>query len=48
MGATGCRLIATALHELERTGGELALVTMCCGGAQGTASLLQRVTGGRA
>jgi acetyl-CoA C-acetyltransferase len=48
MGATGCRLLTTALHELERTGGELALVTMCCGGAQGTASLLQRLDRGPA
>jgi acetyl-CoA C-acetyltransferase len=43
MGATGARLITTALYELERTGGELALITMCCGGAQGTASILQRI-----
>ncbi|MET9301239.1 steroid 3-ketoacyl-CoA thiolase [Micromonospora aurantiaca] len=42
MGATGARLITTALHELERTGTELALITMCCGGSQGTASILQR------
>ena len=34
---TGARLITTALHELERTDGELALVTMCCGGSLGTA-----------
>ncbi|MEH1123237.1 steroid 3-ketoacyl-CoA thiolase [Micromonospora sp. CPCC 206061] len=43
LGATGTRLIATALHELERCGGEYALVTMCCGGSLGTASLLQRL-----
>jgi len=43
MGATGARLIVTALHELERTDGELALITMCCGGSQGTASVLQRI-----
>ncbi len=42
MGATGARLLTTALYELERTDGELALVTMCCGGSQGTASVLQR------
>jgi len=36
-------LLTTALHELERTDGELALVTMCCGGSQGTASVLQRI-----
>ena len=43
VGSTGSRLITTALHELERTDGELALVTMCCGGSLGTASILQRL-----
>ncbi len=43
VGSTGARLITTALHELERTDKELALVTMCCGGSLGTASILQRI-----
>jgi acetyl-CoA C-acetyltransferase len=43
VGSTGARLITTALHELERTDGELAFVTMCCGGSLGTASILQRI-----
>ncbi|HEU4421792.1 MAG TPA: steroid 3-ketoacyl-CoA thiolase [Pilimelia sp.] len=43
LGATGARLIVSALHELERADRELALVTMCCGGSLGTASILQRV-----
>jgi acetyl-CoA C-acetyltransferase len=43
VGATGCRLIVTALHELERRDGELAFVTMCCGGALATATVLQRI-----
>jgi len=43
LGATGTRLLVSALHELERTDGETALVTMCCGGSLGTASLLRRV-----
>jgi acetyl-CoA C-acetyltransferase len=43
VGSTGARLLTTALHELERTDGERALVTMCCGGALGTASILERV-----
>jgi acetyl-CoA C-acetyltransferase len=42
LGATGARLLISALTQLERTGGEFALVTMCCGGSQGTASILQR------
>jgi len=43
LGATGTRLLVTALHELERTDAETALVTMCCGGSLGTASLLRRL-----
>jgi len=42
-GATGDRLITTALHELERTGGRYALVAMCCGGGLGTGTILERI-----
>jgi acetyl-CoA C-acetyltransferase len=43
VGATGARLVTTALHELERADGERALVTMCCGGGLGTGTILERV-----
>ena len=43
MGATGARLITTLLHELERTDGEIGLITMCCAGGIGTGTLIQRV-----
>jgi acetyl-CoA acetyltransferase family protein len=43
LGSTGARLVTTALHALEDDGGELGLVTMCCGGGLGTATLIQRV-----
>ncbi|MEN3583039.1 steroid 3-ketoacyl-CoA thiolase [Streptomyces sp. ZYX-F-203] len=43
VGATGARLLTTALHELERSGKELALVTMCAGGALATGTILQRL-----
>lgn len=43
VGATGARLITTALHELERRDREFALVTMCAGGALATATILQRL-----
>jgi acetyl-CoA C-acetyltransferase len=43
VGSTGSRLITTALHELERRDAELALISMCCGGSLGTASILQRL-----
>jgi acetyl-CoA C-acetyltransferase len=42
-GATGDRLITTALHELERCGGRYALVAMCCGGGLGTGTILERL-----
>jgi acetyl-CoA acetyltransferase family protein len=43
LGSTGARLITTLLHELEDEDKELGLVTMCCGGGLGTATLIQRV-----
>jgi acetyl-CoA acyltransferase len=43
LGSTGARLIATLLSELERSDGELGLVTMCCGGGLGTGTIIQRV-----
>ncbi|HEY7201521.1 MAG TPA: steroid 3-ketoacyl-CoA thiolase [Candidatus Dormibacteraeota bacterium] len=43
VGATGSRLITTVLHELERSGGATALVSMCCGGALGTGTVLERI-----
>ena len=43
VGATGAILTVKALHELERTGGRTALVTMCIGGGQGIALALERI-----
>lgn len=43
IGASGARLITTLLHELERRDKEIGLVTMCCGGGFGTATLIQRI-----
>ncbi len=43
VGCTGSRLITTALHELERSDGNTALVSMCCGGALATATILERI-----
>jgi acetyl-CoA C-acetyltransferase len=42
-GATGDRLLTTALHELERTDGRYALISMCCGGGLGTGTIIERV-----
>ncbi|AOW93484.1 acetyl-CoA acetyltransferase [Rhodococcus sp. WMMA185] len=43
VGSTGSRLITTALHELERTDGSTALITMCAGGALATGTIIERV-----
>ena len=43
VGATGSRLITTALHELERRDANLALVSMCCGGGLATGTILERL-----
>ena len=43
VGASGSRLFATLLAEMERRDVEIGLVTMCCGGGLGTATLVQRV-----
>jgi acetyl-CoA C-acetyltransferase len=42
LGATGAGLITKAVHELQRSDGEHAIVTMCCGGGLGTGTLLRR------
>nr|WP_271210565.1 steroid 3-ketoacyl-CoA thiolase [Rhodococcus wratislaviensis]GLK35946.1 putative acetyl-CoA acetyltransferase FadA [Rhodococcus wratislaviensis] len=43
VGSTGSRLITTALHELERTDGSTALITMCAGGALATGTIIERI-----
>ena len=43
IGATGAVITVKALHELQRTGGRYALVTMCIGGGQGIAAVFERI-----
>jgi acetyl-CoA C-acetyltransferase len=43
VGATGAIISTKAIHELHRTGGRYALVTMCIGGGQGIAAIFERV-----
>ena len=43
VGATGSRLVVTALHELERQGLGNAFITMCCGAAVGTGTIIERL-----
>jgi acetyl-CoA C-acetyltransferase len=43
VGATGSRLIVTALHELERSDKTTAFISMCCGSSLGTGTILERL-----
>jgi acetyl-CoA C-acetyltransferase len=43
VGATGSRLITTILHELERRDATVGLVSMCCGGALATGTVIERI-----
>jgi acetyl-CoA C-acetyltransferase len=43
VGCTGSRLIVTALHELETRDQSTALITMCCGAAVGTGTIIERL-----
>jgi acetyl-CoA C-acetyltransferase len=43
LGGTGSILLTKAAHELQRTGKQRALVSMCCGGGLGTGTILERV-----
>ena len=43
LGASGARLVTTALYQLQRTGGRYALCTMCIGVGQGIALIIERV-----
>lgn len=42
VGGTGAIITTKAVHELQRTGGRYALVTMCIGGGQGIAAIFER------
>ncbi len=43
VGATGSIIIVKTIHELERTGGRYGLITMCIGGGQGIALIIERL-----
>lgn len=42
IGATGAKILVSLLYEMERRGGKLGLVTLCIGGGQGIAAVLER------
>ena len=43
LGCTGARLIVTLLHNLQRTGGQFGLATLCIGGGQGMATIIEKL-----
>ncbi len=43
LGATGAKLTATLLHEMQRRGTRYGMVTMCVGGGQGAAGIFERI-----
>jgi len=43
VGASGARLLTTALHELERADRSTALITLCAGGALAPATVIERI-----
>ena len=43
IGATGALISVKAIHELQRIQGKYAVITMCIGGGQGIAALIERV-----
>jgi len=43
LGATGAMILGAAIDELERSGKETALVTLCIGAGMGTATIIERV-----
>ena len=43
IGATGAAITVKALHELQRIDGRYALITMCIGGGQGNAAIIERL-----
>jgi acetyl-CoA C-acetyltransferase len=43
LGGTGAFLMTKAVHELDRTQGRYALVSMCCGGGLGTGTIIERL-----
>ena len=43
IGASGCRILVTLLHEMRRRGSRTGLATLCIGGGMGIAMCVERV-----
>ena len=42
IGASGCRILVTLLHEMQKRGAKRGLATLCIGGGMGTALIVER------
>ena len=45
IGASGCRILVTLLHEMQKTGAKKGLATLCIGGGQGCATIVEAYEG---
>jgi len=43
IGASGCRILVSLLHEMKRSGAKRGLATLCIGGGQGVAMALEQI-----
>ncbi len=42
VGASGCRILVTLLHEMQRSGAKKGLATLCIGGGMGCSTIVER------
>ena len=42
IGASGCRILITLMYEMQKRGAHTGLATLCIGGGQGTAMIVER------
>ena len=42
VGASGCRILVTLLHEMEKAGAKKGLATLCIGGGMGCSTIVER------
>ena len=43
IGASGCRIIVTLLHEMIKRGSKLGLASLCIGSGEGMATIIERI-----
>lgn len=43
VGASGCRILVTLLHEMKKRGSKLGLATLCIGGGMGCSTVVENI-----